>query len=220
MRWMKAWTGMLVGAALVGLAAHAAAFPQFARDTKLACSTCHMIPAGGPDLTDAGKAYKADKKAPAAGAAKAAEYVGIGKCKMCHYKQYKAWLETPHSHALSNLKNADPKAAAEMAGKLKVELTGNPASNDACVVCHVAGFQLAGGYTAADTSKVATLGNVTCEACHGPGSLHVAAAAADKKKLINRNVTANLCMQCHTSVTSPKFNFEEFKAKGVHKVSS
>jgi hypothetical protein len=206
-------------ATLIGLlvAAPLFAFPNFARETKTACATCHVVPAGGPDLTDAGKAYKADKKAPEAGAAKAAEYIGNSKCKMCHSAEFKAWAETPHAKALANLKAADAKKAAEVAEKMKIEIKGSPAATDECVACHVTGFKLAGGYPAADSTKNAAVAAIECEACHGPGSLHVTASMADKKKFINANVTANMCTQCHTATMSPDFKFEEM-AKKVHPV--
>jgi hypothetical protein len=220
MRW-KNVVGVMSVCLAVGLAAHAWASPEFARQTKAACVTCHVTPAGGPDLTDTGKAFKADPtKVPGAGSMKAAEYVGINKCKMCHMKQYKASLETRHSNALGYLQKADAKAVADMAAKLKVELKGPATQNDACVTCHVTGFHLAGGYPAADSAKTAAVSNVTCEACHGPGSLHIAAAMADKKKFINGHPSAKLCMQCHTATTSPNFKFEEYKARGVHVVKA
>jgi len=212
--------GILVTGIALSLALHAWAYPEFARQSKLACATCHANPAGGADLSDAGKAYKADMtKAPAASAAKAAEYLGVNKCKMCHLKQYKAWQETKHANALVFLQKADAKVAADMAAKLKVELKGPAAQNDACVSCHVTGFKLAGGYPAADSAKTAAVSNVTCEACHGPGSLHVAAPMADKKKFISKAVGANMCTQCHTAVMSPAFKYEEYKLRGVHAVA-
>jgi hypothetical protein len=211
--------GILVAGIGLSLALHAWAFPEAARQTKLACATCHANPAGGADLTDSGKAYKADAtKIPAAGTAKAAEYVGVNKCKMCHLKQYKAWQETKHSNALVFLRKADAKVATDMAAKLKVELKGSAAQTDGCVTCHVTGFHLAGGYPAADSAKTAGVSNVTCESCHGPGSLHVAAPTAEKKKFTNKAVTANMCMQCHTPVLSPAFKYEEYAKRGVHVV--
>lgn len=211
----------LLAAGLVGLlAVQAWAFPEFARETRAACAACHVNPAGGVDLSDAGKAYKTDQKAPAASDAKGAVYLGVNKCKMCHFKQYKAWQETNHAHALENLRKADPKAAADMAAKLKVELKGNPADDEACVTCHVTAFHLAGGYPAADSTRTAGVSNMTCEGCHGPGSLHVPAPAADKKKFINGHPTANMCTQCHTPATSPNFKFDEYKAKGTHVVAA
>jgi hypothetical protein len=107
-----------------------------------------------------------------------------------------------------------------MAAKLKVELKGPAAENDACVVCHVTGFRLAGGFPAADSAKNAALGAVGCESCHGPGGKHVLAALAEKKKTINRSVTEKLCVQCHTPVISPKFDFEDAKKRGVHRLKS
>lgn len=204
---------MVVGLG-VAVATQVWGFPQLARQTKAACATCHVNPAGGAALSDAGKAFKADGKAPAAAAAKAAEYVGAQKCKMCHMKQHKAWLETPHAKAWAGL-SADPKKNTEMATALKVELKGAATATDACVTCHVTGFQLAGGYPQADTTKA--LVNVTCEGCHGPGSLHVAAPIAEKKKFINKPGEA-MCKQCHTAVTSPAFAFADFVKRGVHQV--
>jgi len=218
MRGRNLVVGTLAATLGVLLAAQLWAYPEFARQTKAACATCHLNPAGGADLTASGKAYMADPKAPAAADAKGAEFAGNNKCKMCHFKQHKAWLELKHAKALDNLRKADPKASADVAAKLKVELKGPAAENDACVVCHVTGFHLAGGYPASDSVKTAALSFVGCEACHGPGSLHVPAPAAAKKKFINGHPSAKLCMQCHTAATSPNFKFEEYKARGVHVV--
>jgi mono/diheme cytochrome c family protein len=218
MRWKNSVVG--VGAALlaVALVSNALAFPHYALQAKAACAACHVNPAGGADLTAAGTAYKAEKKAPAA-AAKASDFLGVNKCKMCHFKQYNAWKETKHASALANLRTADSKACEAMAAKLKVELKGSPAENENCVGCHVTGFHLTGGYPAADSTKTAAVSGVTCEACHGPGSQHTGAPAADKKKFINRAVSAKLCTQCHTPETSPDFKFDEMKLK-VHPIAA
>lgn len=193
------------------------AFPETARETKAACGACHTNLAGGSELSDAGKAYKAEKKVPAAAAVKTADYVGNAKCKMCHMKQHKAWAATPHANAFASLQSGDTAKVAAMTRALKIEITGSPAKTDACVKCHVTGFQLAGGYPAADEAKTATVAAVGCESCHGPGSAHVAAKMPEKKQTITKAITASMCMQCHTTETSPKFNFEEF-AKRIHPV--
>ena len=208
---------MVVPALGLLIAAQVWAFPQFARDTKSACASCHANVAGGADLTDAGKAYKADKTAPTAAPAKTADYVGNTKCKMCHMKQHKAWAATPHAKALMNLAAADTAKANAMSRMLGIAINGSPDKTDGCVTCHVTGFQLTGGYPAADSTKTAAVAMVSCESCHGPGSAHVAAPSAEKKKFINTAVSANLCTQCHTAQISPKFNFEEFSKK-VHPV--
>ena len=207
----------LLAAVLVALSAmHAWAFPDFARATKTACAACHTNPAGGAELSATGKSYQTDKKLQAAAAAKAAEYVGVNKCKMCHLEQYKAWQMTKHASALDTLRLASAAEIADMAGRLKVEVKGNPADNPACVTCHVTGYNLAGGYPAADSAKTAAVTHVTCEGCHGPGSLHIPAPTAEKKKFINGHPSASMCMQCHTPTMSPNFKFDEYKAKGVH----
>jgi hypothetical protein len=203
----------------VAMATQLWAFPEVARQTKAACATCHANPAGGAVLSAAGTAYNVDGKAPAAVAVKPAEYVGTNKCKMCHIKQHKAWAETRHAKAWMGLVQADSNVAAERAAAMKVEMTGVPTATDGCVSCHVTGFHLAGGYPQADSTKTANVANVTCEACHGPGSLHVSAAMADKKKFINKAVTAKMCMQCHTATASPNFKFEEYVKRGVHTVA-
>jgi hypothetical protein len=204
----------LLGAVIgVAVATQLWAFPETARRTKAACVTCHTNPAGGAGLNTAGTAFKADHNVLAASTAKAAEYVGGNKCKMCHAKQHKAWLETPHARAWAGLVHGDPKKSAEIAAALKVEIKESPAKTDGCVTCHVTGFQLAGGFPQADTTKA--VANVTCEGCHGPGSLHVAAPMAQKKASIAKPGEA-MCKQCHTSVTSPNFTFAEFAKRGVH----
>jgi hypothetical protein len=210
-------TRALVAVLGVAVATQLWAFPEAARQTKSACVTCHTNPAGGAGLSTAGTAFKADGKAPAASTAKAAEYVGAAKCKTCHMKQHKAWLETPHARAWAGMVNADPKKNAEMATALKVEIKESAAKTDGCVSCHVTGFHLAGGYPQADTTRAAALVNVTCEACHGPGSLHLTAPMAEKKKFIAKAGEA-MCKQCHTAVTTPTFTFAEFSKRGVHAV--
>jgi cytochrome c554/c'-like protein len=204
----------------VAVATQLWAFPEFARQAKSSCVTCHANVAGGAELNAAGTAYKADAKAPAASTAKAAEYVGVNKCKMCHIKQHKAWSETPHAKAMAGLKAVDAAKAAEMATAFKVELKGTAAATDGCVGCHVTGFQLAGGYPQADAAKTDLVANVTCESCHGPGSLHVSAPMAEKKKFINKAVTANMCKQCHVPAASPDFEFAAYAKRGVHTVAA
>jgi hypothetical protein len=209
--------GLMVAGFAIALTVQAWAYPEVARQTKAACAACHISPAGGAALTDAGKAFKTEKKALDTKVA-GAEYVGPNKCRMCHLKEYKAWGDTPHARAFAMLKAAPDSTVAKVAKMLGVELKGPAAQSDACVGCHVTGFKLPGGYPAADSTKNVSLMAVSCESCHGPGGKHVPATMADKKKMINRAVTANMCTQCHTPALSPKFNFVEFKKKGVHPI--
>lgn len=134
-----------------------------------------------------------------------AKYIGVSKCKMCHSKQYKAWLETKHAKALETLTKADDKAVTDMSKRLDVTVNGKPDASPECLKCHV---------TNANASEV----GVTCEACHGAGSAHFAAKKEDKKKAINTNPDEKVCKICHTEKTCPDFKFEEYVKKGVHSV--
>jgi len=192
------------------------AFPEVARETKTACAACHTNPAGGVELTEGGTKYKAEKKAAAAREAKQAEYVGSAKCKLCHIAQHKAWAESAHAKAFTNLESADAKAVAAVAEKMKVVLKVPAAKSADCVRCHVTGYQLAGGYPAVDAVKTGAVAGVGCESCHGPGSLHVAAPKAEKKKSIQKNVGVKMCTQCHTPTMTPQFSYDEMVKKGVH----
>jgi hypothetical protein len=212
---------LITAAALLAVCASAAvAFPRFARMTKASCATCHTNVAGGAVLTDAGKAFKADTtKAPAASVA-GSDFASTKKCKMCHINEYKSWLETPHAKALEVLKTGDPKKIEEMAARAGVKLTGPASENEVCLSCHVTGYKLTGGYPAADSLTTASLASVTCEACHGPGSKHVAADKPTKKTVINGQVGELLCRSCHTPSMSPAFDFAKYKAKGLHAVKT
>lgn len=205
-------------ASLIGfvVAAPLWAFPEIARETTTPCVACHTNPAGGVGLTEAGTKYKAEKKATAARDAKQAEYVGSAKCKLCHMAEHKAWSESAHAKAFTNLKSADAKAVAAVAEKMKVELKGPATESADCVKCHVTGYELAGGYPAADNAKTDAVAAVGCESCHGPGSLHVAAPKAEKTKFIYKIVSAKMCTECHTPTMTPGFNYAEMVKKGVH----
>ena len=168
---------LVIGLCAIVVAQRAQAFPAHARESKAACAACHMNVAGGPDLTEIGKKYKADSTTAIPTDVKGADYVGNNKCKMCHSKQFKAWQLTKHANAWVGLQKADAHFAHELAEKLNIKLEGNPVTVDACVTCHVTGFHLPGGYPGADSVKTAALINVTCENCHGPGSMHIAATA-------------------------------------------
>src|SRR5262245_16902004 len=200
----------------VGATSRLWAFPDFARKTQRACVTCHGNPAGGGELTEGGKAYAAKKKVPAESEARRADYVGSGRCRSCHLAEHQSWSTTRHGSALANLAAADSAAVAAMAAKLKVKLTTPPEKTDACVVCHVTGMSLPGGYPGADSTAHANLSAVGCESCHGPGSLHVSAPFSMKKTVIQRVPSAKLCMQCHTGVTSPAFDYDSTRMKAAH----
>lgn len=117
-------------------------------------------------------------------------YVGAKSCKMCHMKQHRTWKKMKHSQAWENLP-AQYRTKTDAKGR-------------ACVSCHVTGYQEPGGFESAD--KSAHLLGVQCEACHGPGSLHKAAAnklrAAKLKKFPQGadkfiQLKPTNCAECH-----------------------
>jgi hypothetical protein len=210
--------GLIVAAIALSIAAIVSAYPRHARETGAVCAACHTNPAGGPELTAAGTAFKADPKKKPAAPAPTSGYIGTNKCRTCHLPQFTAWQKTGHAHAMETLISAPDSTVVKMAAKLKLQVKGKAADSDGCVGCHVVGHKLPGGYPATDSVKTAQVMNVGCEACHGPGAKHLTAALADKKKTINTQPTAKMCMQCHTPVMSPKFNFEEYRKTGVHPI--
>jgi hypothetical protein len=209
--------GYVVIGLIVVVAAHQVwAYPDVALKSERACETCHVNVAGGPELTDAGKAYKSDGKVPAADDLESPAFLGVDKCKMCHMAQFKSWAETKHATAMATLEGADAEVTAAMAKKLGIEVEGAANEADGCLTCHVTGLKLEGGYPQADAKKTAPVSNVSCEACHGPGGVHMKAAKAEKKATINDNVTEVMCKGCHTPVMSPDFDFAEYSKTGIH----
>jgi hypothetical protein len=85
-------------------------------------------------------------------------YIGSEACGRCHEHEraYKIWKASKHSHAYQTLVDAKHPSLRQYDGE--------------CVVCHTVGFGQPSGFKKeADALK---LGNVGCESCHGPGSLH------------------------------------------------
>jgi hypothetical protein len=118
-----------------------------------------------------------------------AGYVGQQVCLGCHSAVQGYVAQDLHQHAWSVL---------EAAGKAK-DLD--------CVPCHVTGFGKPGGSI---FGKPAHLRMVQCEACHGPGSLHV---AAPQPSNIRKAVDAQTCGGCHTAEHSPRFVFADYRAR-------
>lgn len=72
-----------------------------------------------------------------------------------------------------------------------------------CLKCHTTGLS---GSEYVD-------GAVTCEACHGPGGEHVSTGEATA---INNEIGEADCLKCHTADWSPDFDYETYRAKGLH----
>jgi hypothetical protein len=126
-----------------------------------------------------------------------AKYVGSDQCRHCHSHMFGTWMETGHAKAFSALLAAEQK-------------------NPDCLKCHVTGFGKPGGFV--DVATTATMENVGCEMCHGPGSVHVAGAKGGEgaptgwEKAINRTPD-NVCVQCHNTHINWKQRATELRAK-------
>jgi hypothetical protein len=125
------------------------------------------------------------------------KYVGSSKCRMCHLDQYNTWKDTKHATAFEELKGPEQK-------------------DPECVKCHTVGFGQAGGFV--DVATTATMENVGCEDCHGPGGAHVEAAGKNLgnegawQKMINK-VPDNTCIKCHNPHINQAKRVMELRAK-------
>ncbi|WP_437333943.1 multiheme c-type cytochrome [Sorangium sp. So ce394] len=104
-----------------------------------------------------------------------ASYIGIDACTNCHDEERKVFDGTAHARAYATLQQDFKEYNLD------------------CVSCHVTGYGKPGGST---VTHNASLQNVQCEECHGPGSLH--AKDPEKKGLIVLAPSPESCVtQCH-----------------------
>jgi hypothetical protein len=115
-----------------------------------------------------------------------ATYVGVAACFDCHEDTRPFWEKTAHGHAWATLEKQNKTFDVE------------------CVSCHLTGYGRATGSTLGQT---AGRENVQCEACHGPGSLHIAAEGDQVKRTILRKPSEAACAVCHNPHHSPAFEY-------------
>ena len=120
-------------------------------------------------------------------------YVGMRTCKRCHLSAFLRWKKTGHGHAFQTLVRK-----------------GNQYDSD-CIGCHSAGYGMKGGFKKISKVKMLAFVNVQCEACHGPGSLHVKSGGDIRK--IRRKVPRKVCLTCHTEEHSPDFIYKVYLAR-------
>jgi len=112
-------------------------------------------------------------------------FLGAETCIRCHASEGEQWKKTAHARAWATLVDRKKDSTPD------------------CVPCHVVGYKQPGGFGANTTGVNMT--NVQCENCHGMGTQHEAFAANPQK------LTEGTCIACHTSSTSPEFDFAKFK---------
>jgi hypothetical protein len=151
------------------------------------------------------------------------EYVGADKCKACHKaekngQQYKIWSEQSHAKAYKDLKC---KGAAD-----KIKAAGLAEGTDAtkakeCLTCHSTAF---GEKNISKTFDIEE--GVTCEACHGPGSLYKKMnIMKDQKAAVAAGLTLvseKTCAPCHDKKAAghkdAKFDYKTAKETIAHMV--
>lgn len=120
-----------------------------------------------------------------AGPSSNAKYIGSRNCKACHYKENRAWRNSPHAKAFKALPEKNTQDAE-------------------CLKCHTTGFGKPGGFVS--VKKTPELMGIGCESCHGAGSEHRKAALEeiDNEEKIANSITKkmdNVCIRCHNPHT-------------------
>lgn len=127
-------------------------------------------------------------------------YIGNTKCKVCHNAKkdgeiWTKWKAEGHSKAFETLLSEESIAIAKEKGLAKP-----PSEAPECLKCHVTAFD-AGAVPAGLDMK----DGVSCEACHGPASLHQEDGKKKKKgeevdltKNQHRPTEAD-CAKCHNA---------------------
>ncbi|MCB9739880.1 MAG: hypothetical protein H6747_11470 [Deltaproteobacteria bacterium] len=141
----------------------------------------------------AAKISEATASAPVPAKEGVASYVGQQTCLGCHKSAADFARDDLHAHAWETL---------EKAGKTR-DLD--------CVGCHSTGWQRPGGAGFANIERFA---DVQCEACHGPGSAHVAAAEKNGGAgLDHPRPDGSVCSGCHTPEHAPRFDFDIYSPR-------
>lgn len=102
-----------------------------------------------------------------------ATYIGVKKCKSCHFKQWNSWRKTKMAKTYEVLK---PGVRSEEKMKMKFDPNKDYTKDPACLGCHTSGYGIPGGFVVANAGDAAAIKQakdnegVTCEGCHGPGS--------------------------------------------------
>jgi hypothetical protein len=113
--------------------------------------------------------------------APASLYTGSVNCQPCHQEIYERFSKYS--------KKAGTRTQVE---KLLPKLTSE--EQKACFQCHATGYGQPGGFVS--YAQTPELGDIGCEACHGPGAIHIQSGNAGEA--INRRPDQKNCVSCHT----------------------
>jgi YVTN family beta-propeller protein len=169
-----------------------------------------------PTPEDATPAHELPPDPPQSSGA-AAKITGSAACAECHAGpekgfQFSRWRLTRHADAYAVL--ASP-AARDLAVKAGVE--GNPQASTACLNCHATAYYQPTGGT---LDRYSVLEGVGCEACHGAGEAHAAAAAAKQDlpaiKAALKPTSKAACLACHDNAHGKPFVYEAALKRIAH----
>jgi hypothetical protein len=145
-------------------------------------------------------------------------YVGSRVCRQCHDQgpqggAWVSWLRSGHSHTYWRLAGDWALYLARL--RPHYSDLENPIEDQRCLLCHVTGLQ---DDDALMDASFRMEEGVSCEACHGPGSLYVEPGImADRDRFrTNGGVlpTAATCRGCHRN--SDRFDYDTWWPKIAH----
>ncbi len=125
-------------------------------------------------------------------------YTGSRVCQSCHpgeYERYTSYARMSRSY--------------QSIERLRKGLT--PEEIEGCYDCHSTAYGVPGGFVGLEETP--HLANLSCEVCHGPGSVHVASAGQAAMK---RGLTMEDCEVCHISERVRAFRFRPLIYGGAH----
>ncbi len=136
------------------------------------------------------------------GVAEAAEkyFVGTQVCAQCHEEEYATYRKhSKKAHSFDSIVKMRDRLDQEEVRK--------------CYRCHTTGYGKPGGFK--DETTTPGLKNVGCEACHGPGSLHVESESTED--IINSaEEIRGVCGTCHTKEIIEAFGVQPLLHGGAH----
>ena len=116
-------------------------------------------------------------------------FSGEASCVRCHKAAARFCKRTAHAHAWRTL-----------------QAVGKTGHGD-CVSCHVTGYGEVGGSSLGFSNG---LENVQCEACHGPGSIHVEKRGLEKPLALSTRTPESVCAHCHNEKHSDTFQYQAY----------
>lgn len=138
------------------------------------------------------------------------KFIGAKGCSACHKGEkgkmiYEQWVSTKHADAYKTLLGQKSKDIGK-----KLGLKTDPSDAEECLVCHATGYMP--GELRQPTAKKEE--GVTCEACHGAGSLYKTKHGKEKTEegkklgLLLADNDSKVCTKCHNSKSPTYVSFD------------